>query len=81
MRVRTSVRDLGQGVQLENGMVPLHQLPLWYPGCSGAQLPVQLPEREAGSGSGSGMQHHPSGFDCVYTKYWPAAHQSSVRVQ
>ncbi len=75
--VDTLPRPPTSGAGVDNGLVQ-QCAPSWYPGCSGAPLPFALPPAEGGRKDI--CTHHSSGFDCVYTKYWPSAHNSLVRV-
>ena len=72
VRVCTAPRRAG-GMDA-GGVVARAALPVWFPGCSGCALPVQLPARPRHA------QHHSSGFDCVYSKLWPSAHNALVSV-
>lgn len=60
-----------------NGVV--NNIPPWAPGSSGAPLPFTLPP---GSGASQGQSQGDSntGWDCVYSKKWAAAHNATVRI-
>jgi hypothetical protein len=62
-----------------NGVVNV--IPQWVPGCSGAPLPFSLPPgcpQTPPQHAQEGPAH--TGWDCVYSKKWAAAHNATVRI-